>query len=466
MFGESDAVMSDVVPKSLKFRAFLSYRSSDRKLAVWLHRKLETYRIPKRLVGVPTRFGPVPTRVTPVFRDRDDARGASDIETTIKSYLAQSEHLIVLCTPSSAQSDSWVGREIELFKRERPGAEVHAVIGEGTPPSCIPKQLLRQSGDGTIHSPLAADLRPVAEGGDGMRRGFIKLVASLIGVEFDDLWLREHRRRRLSAMLWSFLIVAAISAGATWIHDHEVTRLTSIGSAAQRLDPVTNQALVDLLTIASTPAEGGLVSSNGYRLEGVAAIASRTRPALSGSVAMRHQDLNARIVFRSDDRQLIFSADDSDVRELFVWNTVTHKLVARIPVRLNYWMPTTTSDLANGTGRLMGLNVSKDGRLVAAVYAPIKDARWIAASWQLDPQGGCKAPCLPKTFNLEMPMPEKWSSGDLRFTADTKSAWFTYRSKMPYVVDFSVGKATPAASLEDVDLRHCSFALPDTVLPK
>src|SRR5262249_48952446 len=161
-----------------------SYRSTDRKQAAWLHGKLESYRIPKRMVGKPGTLGPVPARLTPVFRDRDNARTTSDINRAIKDYLSQSQHLIVLCTPSSAQPDCWVGSEIEIFKSERPGAEIHAVIGAGCPPACFPRQLLRHASDGNVASPLAADLRPIDQGGDGRRRGFIKLVASLIGVEF------------------------------------------------------------------------------------------------------------------------------------------------------------------------------------------------------------------------------------------------------------------------------------------
>ncbi len=57
--------------RQFKYRAFISYSHSDEGWAKWLHRSLETYRVPKHLVGTETAFGPVPERFAPVFRDRD-----------------------------------------------------------------------------------------------------------------------------------------------------------------------------------------------------------------------------------------------------------------------------------------------------------------------------------------------------------------------------------------------------------
>jgi eukaryotic-like serine/threonine-protein kinase len=49
-----------------KYRAFISYSHADEEWAKWLHKALETYRMPKRLVGRETEFGAVPERVAPV----------------------------------------------------------------------------------------------------------------------------------------------------------------------------------------------------------------------------------------------------------------------------------------------------------------------------------------------------------------------------------------------------------------
>jgi hypothetical protein len=57
---------------------------------------------------------------------------------------------------------------------------------------------LTKTGDGRTEAPLAADLRPLKDGGaDGEQRGLIRLIAGLLGVGFDDLWRREERRKRV-----------------------------------------------------------------------------------------------------------------------------------------------------------------------------------------------------------------------------------------------------------------------------
>jgi hypothetical protein len=180
-----------------KYRAFLSYRNADARQAQWLHKTLEEYVVPHALVGTLGEHGVVPKRLGRIFRDRDEARSAEDIETVISHELSQSEHLIVLCTPNAVAPHSWMAREIELFRVRRPSGAIHAVIGAGVPPSCFPPPLLRTTSDGRTEAPLAADLRSTSEGGqDGPRKGVVRLIAGLLGVQFDDLWRREERRRR------------------------------------------------------------------------------------------------------------------------------------------------------------------------------------------------------------------------------------------------------------------------------
>ena len=41
-----------------RYRAFISYSHSDERWAQWLHRALETYRLPRHLVGREAVFGP------------------------------------------------------------------------------------------------------------------------------------------------------------------------------------------------------------------------------------------------------------------------------------------------------------------------------------------------------------------------------------------------------------------------
>jgi hypothetical protein len=84
-----------------KYRAFISYSHSDEGWARWLHKSLETYRMPKHLVGAETVFGPVPERFAPVFRDRDELATATNLGETLIRALEQSACQIVICSPAA-----------------------------------------------------------------------------------------------------------------------------------------------------------------------------------------------------------------------------------------------------------------------------------------------------------------------------------------------------------------------------
>ncbi|MGH7984354.1 MAG: hypothetical protein ACREFF_14610 [Candidatus Udaeobacter sp.] len=45
-----------------KYWAFLSYSHADKKWGDWLHKALETYRFPRRLIGKQSRHGSVTIR--------------------------------------------------------------------------------------------------------------------------------------------------------------------------------------------------------------------------------------------------------------------------------------------------------------------------------------------------------------------------------------------------------------------
>jgi Thoeris protein ThsB, TIR-like domain len=131
------AAVSDPDDRKFPYKAFLSYRASDAKQAEWLHRVLEQYVAPQALVGTRGDYGVVPRRLGRIFRDRDEARSSEHIEKVIGDELSRSQHLIVLCTPNAVAPDSWVPREIALFRERRPDGVIHAVIGSGVPPACF-----------------------------------------------------------------------------------------------------------------------------------------------------------------------------------------------------------------------------------------------------------------------------------------------------------------------------------------
>ena len=52
-----------------KYKAFISYSHTDEKWAKWLHRSLETYRVPKHIVQ---EHGLDSNRLIPIFTDDDE----------------------------------------------------------------------------------------------------------------------------------------------------------------------------------------------------------------------------------------------------------------------------------------------------------------------------------------------------------------------------------------------------------
>jgi tetratricopeptide (TPR) repeat protein len=188
-----------------RYAAFVSYSHRDAAAARALHRRLESYRIPRRLAGGVGDHGPVPARLTPIFRDLDELPAAGDLSETVRAALAVSNSLIVVCSPNAAASP-WVAREIEAFRELNPGRPVLAAIVEGDPAECFPSALSAAGAE-----PLAADLR---RSRDGRRLGFLKLVAGLTGVGLDALVQRDATRqlRRVTAVTLVAIATALVMA--------------------------------------------------------------------------------------------------------------------------------------------------------------------------------------------------------------------------------------------------------------
>jgi tetratricopeptide (TPR) repeat protein len=200
----------------MRYAAFLSYSHADARWAQWLHRRLEAYRVPTRLVGTPGPDGPIGPRLGTIFRDREELPTSGDLGATIKTALSESSALIVVCSPSAARS-RWAGREIELFRSFGRGDRIACFIVAGDPSStgddaCFPAALLAPGPDGAPNEPLAADARPQ---GDGRDRAFLRLVAGLLGVSYDVLARREaqRRHRRMVAITAGALLGMAVAFG-------------------------------------------------------------------------------------------------------------------------------------------------------------------------------------------------------------------------------------------------------------
>jgi tetratricopeptide (TPR) repeat protein len=223
----------------------MSYSHSDGGVAVRLHRSLENYRVPKRLRTTPGEFGPVPDRLSPIFCDREELASSSDLGKRVQDALNDSDALIVVCSPQAARSH-WVNEEVLTFKRLGGGRRIYCLIVSGEPNSgdareCFPPALRFEiEADGRLGErpaePIAADLR---QGKDGATRARLKLIAGLLGVEFDTLRQREaqRRHRRMAAIAVGSLAgmtLALVLAATAWIERNNARQQQALAEAASQ----------------------------------------------------------------------------------------------------------------------------------------------------------------------------------------------------------------------------------------
>lgn len=194
--------------QEFRYRAFISYSSADRAFAIWLHRALENFVVPKDMAQAGDER-PRHRRLTPVFRDRDELSASSDLSESIDAALAASGALIVLCSPDAAAS-KWVNEEIIRFRALGRGDRIYSAIVPRRssrplqPEQWFPPALL-QGANGVTRVPLCADFR---EEGDGRNDGLLKLAAPLLGVDYSRLQRRWQVARTRAMQRWTLGISA------------------------------------------------------------------------------------------------------------------------------------------------------------------------------------------------------------------------------------------------------------------
>ena len=212
----------------MRYAAFISYSSADRRIGEQLQKALERCAVPAPLRGQDFGRGPVPKRIAPVFRDRWDADASTDLGATLQAALQASDALIVLCSPASARSQ-WVGEEIRQFKHSGRAGRIFPVLIAGLPERFdevreaqgafhpwLFQQWDAQTGQwqDDPREPLAPDAR---DEGDGLRFTVLKLVAALTAVPLTTLTQRQAdaERRERNAARWIAGVMAVLAVGAS-----------------------------------------------------------------------------------------------------------------------------------------------------------------------------------------------------------------------------------------------------------
>jgi WD40 repeat protein len=325
----------------MRYWAFISYSHTDKDWGDWLHKALETYRVPRRLVGKASRDGTVPDRLFPIFRDREELPVSADLGSNINEALRESRYLIVICSPRSAQSQ-WVDQEVRNFKMLGREDRVLALIVDGEPNAsegkpgvqpadeCFPSSMrYRLTEGGTLSpertEPIAADARP---GKDGKENAKLKLLAGLLGIAYDELKQRDHERRLRRARLIgaAAIVLTGIFAGlASWAviaarqaaAQKRETQLLFIASETARADEFF--AKDDAASAVSFLARAAEQEPDTYSsaLDRIwFALTQRAWP-LPISAPMRHKDAILSASFSPDGAKAVTASRDATAR---IWD--------------------------------------------------------------------------------------------------------------------------------------------------
>jgi hypothetical protein len=112
-------------------------------------------------------------RIKPIFRDNVELSASYDLTTAVREAIAQSDYLIVVCSPHSANS-KWVGREIELFRTLHGDSHILAALIDGTAADRLPPAL--HAGSPPMRSNLSHPISGRAQ--SGHKLAFLKLIAA------------------------------------------------------------------------------------------------------------------------------------------------------------------------------------------------------------------------------------------------------------------------------------------------
>ncbi|MEE8104576.1 MAG: hypothetical protein V3T86_03475, partial [Planctomycetota bacterium] len=191
-----------------RFAAFVSYRRSkrDHEHARWLHSKLESFRTPPSLVA---ELG-IRDRVGKVFLDDAELPAVPNLDAALRKRLDDSEHLIVVCSPRTPDSD-YIDMEVQHFQDSGRADEIITWLIEGKPEQSFPRALLEAAASG-LALPGAADTTPSNLDTPRRRRrlALLRIVARLLGCDVGDLVQRDAARRG-RRLLWLLAIAGILS---------------------------------------------------------------------------------------------------------------------------------------------------------------------------------------------------------------------------------------------------------------
>lgn len=168
--------------------AFISYSRKDKKVANWLHKKIENYVYPKNLVNIDQR-PPHDKYIRPVFLDTKDMQiEVRPFTERIKKALENAQFLILICSHNSAKSP-FVDKEINYFLENNNYNYSRIVplfideVMDDTIPEAIKNTTIMSR-----HFPIYNLM--LDENSEANLCCFYQIIAYILGVNFSDIYNR------------------------------------------------------------------------------------------------------------------------------------------------------------------------------------------------------------------------------------------------------------------------------------
>lgn len=189
--------------------AFISYSRKDKKVANWLHKKIENYIYPKNIVNVDQQ-PPHDKYIRPIFLDTKDMQiEVRPFTERIKQALENAKFLLLICSHNSAESP-FVDQEIKYFLEHHNNNYSLIVplfideVRDNTIPEAI-KDTTIMSRHFPIYN-MALD-----ENSEANLYCFYQIVAYLLGVSFPDIYNRYEADTKKKVKQRKTQVVIAIS---------------------------------------------------------------------------------------------------------------------------------------------------------------------------------------------------------------------------------------------------------------
>lgn len=236
--------------QQFKYFAFISYSSHDTKWGKRLHKKLESYSIPSTLCK---KNGWKRKPLNPIFFAPYEIQPGT-LSEELKDRLRESRHLIVICSPYSAQS-YWVGLEIEFFHQLGRTKDIHFFVIDGVPNSgdktteCFNNKI-KELG---IPEILGANIHEKVYRWSWLNRerAYVQIVTKLLGVEFDSIWQRHKRMLWQKIILWIIGLTAVLAAlTGIWMTNRPMDVKVSLNEVSvhnNNLPPLHNAVITLML---------------------------------------------------------------------------------------------------------------------------------------------------------------------------------------------------------------------------